>query len=61
MKKSFHLKFIVYNSYVFVNPKSGDNFKDIKTGFNQAVKRANIEKITFYSLRHTVATILCLK
>jgi len=63
MKNSFHLKFIVYNSYVFVNPKLGDNFKDIKTGFSQAVKRANIEKFTFHSLRHTAATILllCLK
>jgi integrase len=58
MKNSFNLKFIMYNSYVFVNPQTGDNYKEIKTGFNQAVKRANIEKFTFHDLRHTVGTRL---
>lgn len=58
MANGFNLKFIVYNSYVFVNPQTGDNFKDIKTGFNKAVERAKIDNFTFHDLRHTVGTRL---
>jgi len=61
MKNSWHLKFIVYNSYVFINPHTGERCKEIKTGFNKVVERAKIDKFTFHDLRHTVGTRLVAK
>lgn len=58
MQNGFNLKFIVYNSYVFINPHTGERCKEIKTGFNKAVERAKIDNFTFHDLRHTVGTRL---
>lgn len=44
------------SKYVFVNPKTGLPYVDIKKGYNKAVKDAGIKNLTFHDLRHTVAT-----
>ena len=46
------------SEYVFVNPKTGTRYKDIKRSFNHAVKMSGIEKLRFHDLRHTFATRL---
>lgn len=46
------------SEYVFVNPDTGQPYKDISEGFNNALKKAKIENFRFHDLRHTVATRL---
>ncbi len=44
------------NDFIFYNPKTNTRFKDIKTAFNAACRRANIVDLTFHDLRHVAAT-----
>ncbi|MCD6256016.1 MAG: site-specific integrase, partial [Deltaproteobacteria bacterium] len=44
--------------YVFVNPKTGRPYDDLKRSFKTALKRAGIEDFTFHDLRHTFASHL---
>jgi len=44
--------------FIFINPKTGNPYKDIHNGFDKAVERAGITDFTFHDLRHTVATRL---
>ncbi|MDY6358451.1 MAG: tyrosine-type recombinase/integrase [Cyanobacteriota bacterium] len=46
------------SGYVFINPKTGQPYTTIKTGFNRACERAGIENLRFHDLRHTVGTRL---
>ena len=41
------------SSYVFVNPKTRQRYKDIRTAFKAACRRVKIEGLTFHGLRHT--------
>jgi len=43
------------SEYVFLGDE-GVPIKDIRTAFNNACRRANIEGLTFHDLRHTAAT-----
>lgn len=47
--------------YVFVNPETGENYKDIKKSWNTALAEAGIENFRFHDLRHTVGTRLASK
>lgn len=42
--------------YVFENPKTGKPFKDLKRGWESALKKAGIEDMRFHDLRHTFAS-----
>ncbi len=42
--------------YVFYNKRTGRRYKDIKTGFNAACRRADIKDFHFHDLRHTFAS-----
>ena len=44
--------------YVFVNPKTGRPYDDLKRSFKTALKKAGIEDFTFHDLRHTFASHL---
>jgi integrase len=44
--------------YVFLNPKTGQPIKEVKTAFNAAKRRADIQGLRFHDLRHTFASRL---
>jgi integrase len=46
------------SKYVFVNPKTGDVYGDIKKSWATTMRRAKIEKFRFHDLRHTFASRL---
>jgi len=57
MKKELE-KLPKISEYVFTNPVTKAPYKDFKTSFSRAVKRAGIPHITFHELRHTTASRL---
>lgn len=52
------------SEYLFVNPKTGTRFTDVRNSFDSIIKKADIkgkpgvDKIRFHDLRHTAATKL---
>lgn len=47
-----------WSEYVFTSPRTKSRYKDVKSSFSRAVKRAGIAHITFHKLRHTCASRL---
>jgi integrase len=43
-------------AYLFTNPKTGTRFRDIKTAWHTACRRAGIENLRIHDLRHTFGT-----
>ncbi|OQX51659.1 MAG: hypothetical protein B5M53_10675 [Candidatus Cloacimonas sp. 4484_209] len=48
------LKSKARNEYVFLN-RNGEPYRDVKTAFKTALRKAGIEGVTFHTLRHTFA------
>jgi len=46
------------NEYVFYNQKTGERFVDLDAGLRLACKKAEIEGVTWHTLRHTFASRL---
>ena len=46
------------NEYVFYNQKTGERFVDLDAGLELACRKAEIEGVTWHSLRHTFASRL---
>lgn len=44
--------------YVFYNPETGDQFKDLWLGLKKACRKAEIEGVTWHTFRHTFASRL---
>ena len=44
------------DEYLFTNPKTGTRYKDIKTAWHTACKKAGIENLHIHDLRHTFVT-----
>jgi integrase len=47
--------------YVFYNPETGDQFKDLWLGLKKACRKAGLEGITWHTFRHTFASRLTRK
>jgi integrase len=47
--------------YVFISPKTGKPYVDLKTSFVKALRKANIHDATFHTLRHTFCSHLVMK
>lgn len=52
------LSLMKISEYVFTSPRTKTKYKDFKSTFSNAVKRASIPHITFHELRHTTASRL---
>lgn len=44
--------------YVFYNPETGDQFKDLWLGLKKACRKAGLERVNWHTFRHTFATRL---
>jgi integrase len=44
--------------YVFYNPETGGQWKDLWLGFKKACRKAGLDDVNFHTLRHTFATRL---
>ena len=44
------------SGYVFINPNTGDRYRNIERMWKKWCKEANIENLRFHDLRHTVGT-----
>jgi len=49
------------SKYVFPGKKPGKPFQDLKRQFEKAIKIANLEDVTFHTLRHTAASYLVME
>ncbi len=49
------------SKFVFPGKKPGKPFKDLKRQFETAVKKANLNDVTFHTLRHTAASYLVME
>jgi integrase len=45
--------------YVFTSHRTGGAFRDIKNGFNKAVRNIGLPRFRFHDLRHTWCSRLC--
>lgn len=46
------------NEHVFYNQKTGERFVDLDAGLELACRKAEIERVTWHTLRHTFASRL---
>jgi len=46
------------SDYVFYNPETAGQSKDLWLGLKKACRRTGLEDVTWYTLRHTFATCL---
>jgi len=44
------------NGYVFVNPKTGEKYQDLRKSWNSLLKRNNLPKIRLHDIRHLIGT-----
>jgi len=49
------------SEYIFLNPRTGKPFNNIRRSFNRAVKEARLEDLKFHDLRHVFASQLVRK
>ncbi|MFC2160140.1 tyrosine-type recombinase/integrase [Acidobacteriota bacterium] len=49
------------SEYVFTNPENGNPLKNVRRGFENACRRASIEKLRWHDLRHTFSCRLVQK
>jgi integrase len=49
------------SKFIFPGKKPGKPFKDLKRQFETAVKKANLDDVTFHTLRHTAASYLVME
>ena len=47
---------MIYHPFVFVNPRTGEHYDDIKKSFKAVLELANIKNFRFHDFRHTAAT-----
>lgn len=44
------------NGYVFVNPKTGEKYQDLRKSWNSLLKRSNLPRIRLHDIRHLIGT-----
>ena len=44
------------NGYVFVNPKTGEKYQDLRKSWNSLLKKNNLPKIRLHDIRHLIGT-----